>query len=54
MDEKYAILDEAGGWLINLIVWDGDLAKWSPEPGTIAVPISEVDFSSLPERPTES
>lgn len=47
----YAILDEAGGWLVNLVVWDGNTENWSPPPGTVAVPASEVDFASLPPPP---
>jgi hypothetical protein len=53
MPEKYAILDEKGGWLLNLVMWDGDEQKWKPEKGTIAVLASQVDFSSLPEKPPE-
>lgn len=53
MIQKYAILDEKGGWLLNLILWDGDETKWKPAEGTIAVLASEVDFNSLPEKPEE-
>jgi hypothetical protein len=49
----YAILDKEGGWLVNSVVWDGDLETWQPPSGTIAVPIEEVDFSTLPERPQD-
>ena len=47
----YAILDEVGGWLVNTVVWDGDIHKWQPPEGTIAKPADEVDFSTLPEKP---
>ena len=47
----YALLDETGGWLVNLVVWDGNTETWSPPPGTIAMPASEVDFASLPPPP---
>lgn len=51
MENTYAIIDETGGWLENLVVWDGDLAKWQPPAGTRAVPASEVNFQTLPEKP---
>jgi hypothetical protein len=50
MSEKYAILDEVGGWLVNLVMWDGNFETWQPPAGAIAKLVSEVDFSSLPER----
>jgi hypothetical protein len=49
--DTYAILDETGGWLVNLVKWTGDLSEWQPPEGTIAVPADEVDFSSLPDNP---
>jgi hypothetical protein len=49
MNDKYAILNEAGGWLVNLVIWDGNLETWKPPEGTIAKLASEVDFSNLPE-----
>lgn len=50
MNDKYAILDKAGRWLVNLVVWDGNLETWQPPEGTIAKLASEVEFSLLPER----
>lgn len=49
--ETYAIIDSNVGWLINLVKWDGNLETWQPPEGTIAKLASEVDFSSLPEKP---
>jgi hypothetical protein len=48
---SYAIINEKGGWLENLVIWDGDLKTWQPPAGTIAKPIEEVDVTALPERP---
>lgn len=48
---KYAILDEQGGWLVNTVVWDGDTEKWNPPHGTIAKISDEVDFELLPVNP---
>ena len=54
MLERYAIINEAGGWLENLIVLDvGDANGWIPEEGTIIKLASEVDFNSLPEKPDQ-
>jgi hypothetical protein len=50
---NYAIIDEKGGWLVNSVVWNGNLEDWQPPTGTIAVPFEEVDFQSLPEKPEE-
>ena len=47
----YAIIDDQGGWLVNTVVWDGDITKWQPPTGTHAIPINEIDFSKLQERP---
>lgn len=51
--QTYAILDEAGGWLVNLVLWDGDSSTWQPPFGTKAVLLSDVDLASLPVNPTE-
>jgi hypothetical protein len=54
MLERYAIINEAGEWLENLIVLDtADASGWIPEEGTIIKPASEVDFSILPEKPDQ-
>jgi hypothetical protein len=54
MNEKYAILDEVGGWLVNLVIWDGNTSTWQPPEGTIAKLASEVDFNNLPKNPSEA
>jgi len=52
MLERYAIINEAGGWLENLIVLDiNDAVGWISEEGTIIKLASEVDFSTLQEKP---
>lgn len=50
MNDKYAILDAQGGWLLNLVVWDGNIETWQPPIGTKAVLASQVDFENLPEQ----
>lgn len=51
MIERYVILNADGGWLENIILWDGNLETWQPPEGTIAKLASEVDLNSLPEKP---
>jgi hypothetical protein len=51
--ETYAILDKNGGWLVNLVVWNGNLEDWQPPAGTEAKLASEIDLHSLPERPSD-
>lgn len=53
MVQKYALLDKDGGWIVNIILWDGDTEKWQPPTNTIAVPVSEINFSTLPQPPEE-
>lgn len=53
MSNTYAIIDNQGGWLVNTVVWDGNLETWQPPAGTHAVPAEEVDFNILPPRPEE-
>ena len=51
MNQKYAIINEQGGWLENLVVWNGDTNSWQPPAGTYAVLVSEIDLSALPQKP---
>lgn len=52
MLERYAIINEAGNWLENIIVLDeSDAIGWVPEEGTIIKKTSDVDFSLLSQRP---
>ena len=48
---KYAIINEAAGHLVNVVLWDGDLAKWQPPTGTRAELLANVDLASLPPAP---
>ena len=45
---RYAIIDERSGLLVNIVIWDGNLETWHPPVGTKAILASEVDFESLP------
>ena len=51
MTEKYAIIDEVNGHLVNVVLWDGDLAKWQPPTGTRAELLANVDLATLPPAP---
>jgi hypothetical protein len=51
MNEKYALLDEQGGWLVNTVLWDGDTAKWQAPAGTTAVRLANIDLATLPPAP---
>jgi hypothetical protein len=51
MTEKYAILDQPNGHLVNVVLWDGDTAKWQPPAGTSAVRLADLDLATLPPAP---
>jgi hypothetical protein len=51
MENGYAIIDKKGGWLVNIVVWNGDTTQWNPPEGTYAVLLSEIDINSLPKNP---
>ena len=51
MTAQYAIIDEANGHLVNVVLWDGDLAKWQPPTGTRAELLANVDLANLPAAP---
>lgn len=51
MVQRYVILDKVGGWLDNVILWDGNLQTWQPPEGTIVKLESEIDYATLPVNP---
>ena len=52
MIERYAIINEEGNWLENIIVLEeSDADGWVLEEGTIIKKASDVDFSLLSQRP---
>jgi len=51
MTAQYAIIDAAAGHLVNVVLWDGDLAKWQPPTGTRAELLANVDLANLPAAP---
>jgi hypothetical protein len=52
MDEKYAIINKEGGWLEFITDWDKELYPlWDPLPESYAVLASEIDLSTLPNKP---
>ena len=50
MVERYVILNEQGGWLENVILWNGNLETWQPPEGTIVKLESEIDYQTLPQE----
>ena len=52
MDNYYVILDDQG-YLFNFVVWDGNVETWHTKKGTVAIPISQIDLTSLPQKPEE-
>jgi hypothetical protein len=51
MTEQYAILAQPAGHLVNIVLWDGDTAKWQPPAGTSAVRLADIDLATLPPAP---
>lgn len=51
MSDKYAIIENEHGHLVNVVLWDGDLAKWQPPTGTRAELLDNVNLASLPPAP---
>jgi hypothetical protein len=43
---KWVILDENEQFL-NLVIWNGDLNKWHPPDGAIAILETDFDFLKL-------
>ena len=46
MNKKYIILNSNNEY-VNSVVWNGDLSTWRPPEGTRAVPIDQVDVTSI-------
>lgn len=56
MENKYALIDNETGYLINIIVWDG-VTKYNPPPNTSVKLLSELKPEELiypPDKFTES
>jgi len=53
MIERYVVLNADGGWLENVILWNGNTETWQPPQGTIVKLESEIDYATLPEKPQE-
>jgi hypothetical protein len=55
MDNTYALVDDAGH-VLNVVVWDGDPAKWSPPDGkqvvVAAAVVMPTEFVVSPIEPT--
>ena len=51
MTDTYAIIDNEHGHLVNVVLWDGDLAKWQPPTGTRAELLVNVNLATLPPAP---
>ena len=52
MIERYVILNSAGGWLENTILWDG-VTPFELPPGTEIKKESEIDHATLPPKPED-
>jgi hypothetical protein len=51
--DTYAIIDNAGGWIVNTCLWDGNVETWQPPEGTSARLLAEVDLEALPQKPQD-
>jgi hypothetical protein len=51
MVERYVILNREGGWLENVVLWDGNLQTWKPSDTMIVKLESEIDYEKLPQKP---
>jgi len=52
--DTYAIINNAGGWLVSTCLWDGNADTWQPPEGTSARLLADVDLDALPQRPQET
>ena len=51
MVNRYVILNKDGGWLENVVLWDGNMETWQPPENTIAKLESEIDYITLTAKP---
>lgn len=51
---KYALINNAKGYLENIVLYDGDTSKWQPPAGVTAVPLDNIDLAALPPKPNEA
>jgi len=49
--DTYAIINNAGGWLVSTCLWDGNLETWQPPAGTSARLLADIDLEALPPKP---
>jgi len=49
----YAIINDAGGWLVSTCLWDGNVETWQPPAGTSARLLADVDLEALPQKPQD-
>ncbi len=50
----WAIINDIGNYIENLIVWNGDENEWTPPEGTSVVRIEDIDYSTINENPQNS
>lgn len=50
---KYAIINENTGHLVNIVLWDGNLDTWQPPTGTRVELLTNVNLSTLQPTPVE-
>lgn len=51
--DTYAVIDNAGGWLVETVLWDGNPQTWQPPVGTHAVLASSLNSNNLPPNPND-
>ena len=47
---KYALINQATSICENIIIWDGDTAKWNPPNGYIAVEANSIKIGDECEQ----
>ena len=53
MNKRYVILNKNGGWLENIILWDGNIETWQPPKEVIVKQENEIDLTTIPKNPEE-